>query len=1050
MYKIADPFIRQAAIAAVIASLFAISVQAQEYRFRNYGIEQGLPHRFAYTVAQDESGFIWVGTSTGLARFDGFDFEVNPFGDSIPPGFTVRSFTDSRNRIWYGYNSGGIAVLSGNRITVTDNREVRTMVTGIAEDRDGNILVASQQHGLLVIDDEMNTSHFQDMFAGTAITAMSVTADDQLLIGSFDGLHLYTYSPGDSPERAGRTEGLPEVAVSFLLPDDNGVFAGTRGRGLFYISKAEDGSFIASDVGESLGIGNTIIESLGRDHAGNLLVATRGQGVYRISNLFSAEEKAEIKNFTTANGLPSDIVHQSYADREGNYWFATFDGLSMLSDESLSFIRSFEEPFGNNVLSVFSDSEYFWLGGESGLLRISKLTGQRTFIGTARGLPFDMVTAITCCHENNIWIGTAENGIYKLNTGTLSASRFHFSANSLENSIHDLDHENGVLRAATSSGILEFDLVGGERKRLGTDEGMPHNFIRSVFTASDGTKWVATRGNRIVDAENSRSVGIASMELDFVAITEDHNGNLWAATNGNGLIYITQDTLIQITTSDGLYSNFCYSLITDDQGSLWAGHRLGVSRINPETYHIRTYSTESSVTGDFNFNAAHRTQDGVLLFGTSDGLVIYDNSKEKDIATSPLLNITSVQVSDDLYENIDRIILPYGSYRVRIDFIGLSYADPEKVLYQYKLDGYDLDWSDPSAQRFAYYPRLDDGNFTFLLRATNAEGISTEYPVTLAVNIDKPIWKKWYFFLIVASLAGLILFLFIKIRERNLRIEKERIERELEIRTREVVEQKAEIEVKNKDITDSINYAQRIQASILPPVSKISENFSESFVFYQPRDIVSGDFYWFDKVNDSKFLIVCADSTGHGVPGAFMSMIGTTLIKDICMRTDVNSPSDVLGTLDREVTSTLNQNVDPSGKSTDGMDITVCEFDLNTRYIRFASAMRPIMMYHKGELMYIRGSRNSIGGYVTEEKAFENQGYQLDPGDIVYLFSDGYPDQFGGPLGKKFKMVRLKNLLTDICGKTMNEQHDHILTSFNLWKGDHEQVDDVLFMGIKV
>jgi serine phosphatase RsbU (regulator of sigma subunit) len=265
-----------------------------------------------------------------------------------------------------------------------------------------------------------------------------------------------------------------------------------------------------------------------------------------------------------------------------------------------------------------------------------------------------------------------------------------------------------------------------------------------------------------------------------------------------------------------------------------------------------------------------------------------------------------------------------------------------------------------------------------------------------------------------------------------------------------VVEQKAEIEHKNKDITDSINYAQRIQASILPPVSKIAENFSDSFVFYQPRDIVSGDFYWFDRVNESKFLIVCADSTGHGVPGAFMSMIGTTLIKDICMRNNIVSPSDVLATLDREITSTLNQNLDPKGKSTDGMDITVCEFDVKNHYLRFSSAMRPIMMLHKGELIYVRGSRSSIGGYITEQKEFEDQGFQLEPGDIVYLFSDGYPDQFGGPLGKKYKMARLKNLMTDICHKPMDEQYNHVKNNFNLWKGDFEQVDDVLFMGIQI
>jgi len=1045
---------RQTALSAIILFVLNLSSQAQEYRFRNYGIEQGLPHRFVYTVNQDQAGFMWIGTSTGLARFDGFEFEINPSGDSLPSGFVVKSFDDSQGRIWFGFNNGGVAVLSDNRISVPENNDMRTLVTGIAEDSEGNILVTSQQHGMITIDREMNITPLHDMFSGTAITTMAVTQDDRLLIGTFEGLYIYNYSPGSIPQMANKIEGLPSVAISTLLTTrEEGIFAGTRGYGVYHLANRADGGFDVTNIGAGYGFENTTVESLYRDRSGNLWVNTRGDGVFRLSTPAVEEEVSVVKNFTTRNGLPADIIHQTISDAEGNFWFATFDGLSMLADEAFSFYRSFREPFGQNVLSVFSDNNHFWLGGESGLMRISRVSGEQTFLGTGRGLPFDNVTAITGSKDGTLWVGTSENGIYKLDRSSLTAERFYFSAYSLENAVHDLQYDNGLLRAATSSGVLEFNLETAERLRFGTDEGMPHNYIRSIFQASDGTNWVATRGNRLVDieiAENRRTIMIPSMELDFVALTEDAEGDLWAATAGNGIIRVSNDTMVQLTTDEGLHSNFCYSMITDDRGTIWVGHRLGVSRINPETYHVRTYSTESAITGDFNHNAGHKTLDGLLLFGTTGGLVIYDNSREKEFTAPPILNITSIQVSDDRYMGVDRISLPYGSYRFRIDFIGFSYSDPDKVSYQYKLEGFDLDWSDPSEQRYAYYPRLDDGNFTFLLRATNADGISTEHPLELAIIIDKPIWKKWYFFLFVALFAGLALFIFIKIRERNLRIEKERIEKELDIRTREVVEQKAEIEHKNKDITDSINYAQRIQASILPPVTKISENFRESFVFYQPRDIVSGDFYWFDKVAENKFLIVCADSTGHGVPGAFMSMIGTTLIKDICMRPDISSPSDVLATLDREVTSTLNQNIDPSGKSTDGMDITVCEFDLERSYFRFASAMRPIMMHHKGELTYIRGSRNSIGGYYTEQKEFENQGYQLDPGDIIYLFSDGYPDQFGGPLGKKFKMVRLKNLLADICDKPMSEQHEHIRNSFNLWKGDHEQVDDVLFMGIKV
>ena len=201
---------------------------------------------------------------------------------------------------------------------------------------------------------------------------------------------------------------------------------------------------------------------------------------------------------------------------------------------------------------------------------------------------------------------------------------------------------------------------------------------------------------------------------------------------------------------------------------------------------------------------------------------------------------------------------------------------------------------------------------------------------------------------------------------------------------------------------------------------------------------------------ENKQIIITADCTGHGVPGAFMSMIGTTLIKDISVRKEVNSPSSLLAMLDMEIMAALNQNLEAE-RSNDGMDIIVSEIDMKTGKLRVSSAMRPMIIYKGGEQIYVRGSRSSVGGqYEKEEKVFEINEFQLSKGDKIYMFSDGYPDQFGGPLGKKFKMVRLKNMLRDIHEKPMEEQYNYIKNNFEIWKEETEQVDDVLFMGIQI
>ena len=191
------------------------------------------------------------------------------------------------------------------------------------------------------------------------------------------------------------------------------------------------------------------------------------------------------------------------------------------------------------------------------------------------------------------------------------------------------------------------------------------------------------------------------------------------------------------------------------------------------------------------------------------------------------------------------------------------------------------------------------------------------------------------------------------------------------------MKQKDEIEIQNIEITDSINYAKRIQSSILPDVNKLKETFKDAFIIFHPRDIVSGDFYWFDRIDDEKFIIVCADSTGHGVPGAFMSMIGSTLLQDIVSRKGITKPSQVLTLLDKQIFSTLNQNIDV-GVSNDGMDMIICEINTRTRLIRFASAMRPVIIVMGGESYYIKGNRCSIGGESVVEKYFDDQEYYLE------------------------------------------------------------------------
>lgn len=260
--------------------------------------------------------------------------------------------------------------------------------------------------------------------------------------------------------------------------------------------------------------------------------------------------------------------------------------------------------------------------------------------------------------------------------------------------------------------------------------------------------------------------------------------------------------------------------------------------------------------------------------------------------------------------------------------------------------------------------------------------------------------------------------------------------------------QKTLVEEKNKDITDSINYAKRIQEAILPSMELKNILFPSSFVFFQPRDIVSGDFFWFAEKKGKK-IIAAVDCTGHGVPGAFMSMIGTAFLNEIVNGKDIVTPSKILDNLRERIIVSLKQNV-IGGENRDGMDIGLICFDENNSTVEFAGANNPLWIISDGKLTEIKGTKQPIGFYEGPLMPFSQHSIKLKKGDTLFLLTDGFADQFGGPKGKKFKYSQLQNLLLAEQNETMPKLEEKLRITFQEWKGHLEQIDDVLLIGIRV
>lgn len=268
----------------------------------------------------------------------------------------------------------------------------------------------------------------------------------------------------------------------------------------------------------------------------------------------------------------------------------------------------------------------------------------------------------------------------------------------------------------------------------------------------------------------------------------------------------------------------------------------------------------------------------------------------------------------------------------------------------------------------------------------------------------------------------------------------------------EVEKQRDLIEIKNKDITDSINYAKRIQTAILPSIENIQKHLPDSFIIYQPKDIVSGDFYWFTE-KENYFIVAIADCTGHGVPGAFMSMIGNDILTQIVIEKGITTPNLILSQLHDGVKKSLKQDTNES-ETKDGMDIAIISFDKkNYSSIQYSGALRPLWLLKKNttEIIEYKADKHSIGGAYSESTSeFTNHTIKLEKGDSLYLSTDGYADQFGGEFGKKMMTKNMKELIVSIQSKNMSEQKNILEAHFKSWKQNKDQVDDVLVFGVSI
>jgi serine phosphatase RsbU (regulator of sigma subunit) len=501
----------------------------------------------------------------------------------------------------------------------------------------------------------------------------------------------------------------------------------------------------------------------------------------------------------------------------------------------------------------------------------------------------------------------------------------------------------------------------------------------------------------------------------------------------------------------------------DDSLHLWIGHREGVSRIRLQDTHIKRIKEEAGIeqSMEFNSNASFREASGILWFGSFNGVLSYQPAMKRKDPPAPALSLTSLSVNGEEREPGNRLKLRPGRYDLVIEYVGIYFINPGEVTYKYKMEGLRNDWSDPLKNSSVLFSQLPDGRYTFMLRATNSEGIYNEEALKYSIIIAKPILKHWWFYVLIFIGLLSIFVAYVKRREYRLRLEKDSLEKAVRARTEEVVSQKQEIEAQrdsimlqneeirriNTSMTDSITYARRIQRAVFPPEQRLHRYFPESFIFNRPKDIVSGDFFWLARKN-GKLVVTVSDCTGHGVPGAFMSMLGITLLNDLVNNRDILEADTLLNMLKNEIIQALRQK-GKADSANDGMDMVLCVYDPERSILQYSGAFNPLVLVRDQEIQMVKADPMPVGIGAISGREFTRHEVEINKGDVIYLYSDGFEDQFGGEKDKKFSRKRFRNLLLEIHELNMPEQKRTLQRSLEDWMNGQEQVDDVTVMGIR-
>lgn len=1043
----------------MLLCLTVAQVSGQDkFIIRHFQENLGLSSNFVTSTLQSADGRLLVATKGGLNYFDGRQFNEVSLSDEVIDN--ASALWAHRDVMLIGLSDGNILLAhKGNlKLLETPLEDQIVFIEGSSLDN----LTAISRSGVILSVQNGAIRSLPLSESGVLVNSVERWSKDQLLVATNEGLLLAKVN-AQGLEAVIPVNGFPETRTLSLAIDsiNRVLWVGTEDLGLFELRGDRNGGFKVASY--KSGNGNSVdeVRSMKIDSRGRLWMGVGNGGVFMIQPGVSGELKNSSVSDISNAVLDQHQIHHIHEDSEGSIWFSTFGGgVVQVMD------KVFDNPFDEDwlrqqrITRLYRDrANNIWLGIDKGIFSTRAELKNAPF--NYHHIGGHTVSSIFQSDNGNLWVGTASNGLFTKSNRAGNFQNINLPGGNLSNSINAITQSGDMLHICTKNGLFIMSESGGLKKHLTTVDGLPHNNVLFTLTDRHGNIWIANQGNRVAflsgDEIRFLEEGSSQNITDVHHISEDHSGRLWFATLGSGVFVLDEGMAYHIGEDEGMPSSYCYEMVLDRDGNMWVSHQKSISRIDGDLKVTRVIGHQSlSPVANTMVTSLFKDQEDNIWVTSTHGVVRYNPRIDRLGQTMPNVSITALRVGDKSMEMNDNMRLPYARYNLSFDISGVSLRNPESIRYKYRLSGYSNEWSEEFTTDVIQFPRLEDGDYVLEV-AARKDGSDWSVPAAShAFSIAKPFYRTWPFFVLSIVCAAALVGGFIRYRTVKLSADKLALEKVVAERTEQIQQQKVEIEQSRdeiaryaKDITDSIKYAQRIQSAIFPEWDRTSSVIPDSFVFFRSKDIVSGDFFFAEKVGDL-VIFATVDCTGHGVPGGFMSIVANNLLVQAVRQIGLTKPSDILDFMNEGITNTLHQTYEESSVK-DGLDIALCALNIKAKLLQFAGAYNPLYIFRDGELQMYRGDRFPVGAFVGEEiRSFANLELQLKSGDMIYIFSDGYSDQFGGPRGKKLKLIGFREILEQIHRMPVEQQEVELAQRLKDWMGKNEQVDDIVVMGVHI